>query len=208
MMFPNPRLQISAAEDWSDFFRGVDAAGAALIVDAPDEHLLSLLWPVRPQRDEIVAFMRERRLSVFAEPRAMWQGRLLSEIFPRISTDRCIGNVERSLSLGAAPAEGPWRVEGWAWDASTNQAFDYLIIVEPTGRVIGMARGGFRHGYFPGLFTDSQFALPPHTRFRASEWLGYVRQPVKSGWAVYGLLSHTGQVCIVRDDDGRQDLRR
>jgi hypothetical protein len=199
LMFLNPQRQESAAEDWADFFRGADAVGAAFLVDAPDEKLLSLLWPIKPERDEIVTFMRQGRLSVFAERRAAWQGRQVSGLFPLARTDRCIGGIERSLPLTDQPAEGPWRIEGWSWNASNNREFDYLLIANPAGLVVGMARGGFRHRYFPGFFTDAPPAWVPHMRFHASEWLGYVRQSAKTPWIVYGILPHMDGVCIVRD---------
>jgi hypothetical protein len=199
LMFLNPRVQESAYEDWSDLFRGADAVGAALIVDAPDEKLLSVLWPLKPQRDDIVAFLRRERLAVFAEPRAAWQGRRVSELFPPAGPDRCIGGVERELPLNESAADGSWRVEGWAWDTSTNRGLEYLLIADPAGSVVGIARGGFRHRYFPGFFTDTPAVPVYHVRFPASEWLGYVRQPVKSRWTVYGLRPRMDRICMIED---------
>jgi hypothetical protein len=197
LMFLHIPIQKNTAADWSDFIRGTDAVGAALIVGAPDEALLSVLWPPKSQRDEIVAFLRQRHLAVFAEPRAAWQGRHISELFPPPNSERCIGAIERTLPLNDPAAEGAWRVEGWAWDTSTNRGFEYLLIADPAGLVTGIARGGFRHRYFPGFFTD----IPPvplnHLRFHASEWLGYVRQPAKTRWTVYGLLPPMDKICIV-----------
>jgi hypothetical protein len=145
----------------------VDAVGAAFIVDAPDEKLLSILWPIKPQREKIVAFMREKHLGIFAEPRSVWPGRYVPELFPVLSSDQCIGSIERILPLEDSPAQAAWRVEGWAWNSTTNREIDYLLIANPAGVVVGMARGGFRHGYFPGLFVDSPPApLPYHTAFK------------------------------------------
>ena len=199
IMFPERRLLISAGEDWSDFFRGIDAVGAAFIVEAPDEKLLSILWPIKPQREEIVTFMRKKHLGVFAEPRSAWLGRYVLELFPVASADRCIGFIERILPLADdSPARATWRIEGWAWNTTTDRGIDYLLIANPVGLVVGLARGGFRHGYFPGLFVDSPPApLPDHTRFKTSEWLGYVGQPARSDWTVYGLAGRMDQVCVV-----------
>jgi hypothetical protein len=199
LMFLHPRMQQSAAEDWSDFVRGADAVGAALIVDAPDEKLLSVLWPLKPQRDDIVAFLRREHLAFLAEPRAAWPGRHVSELFPPAGPDRCIGGIERTLALKDSAADGPWRLEGWAWDTSANRGLDYLLIVEPAGLVVGIARGGFRHRYFPGLFTDIPVAPVYHMLFPASEWLGYVSQPVRSHWTVYGLMPQMDRICMIED---------
>ena len=198
LMFLHPRMQKHTAEDWSDFFRGADAVGAALIVNAPDEKLLSVLWPLKPQREDIVAFLRQEHLAVFAEPRAAWQGRRVSEFF-RPAGDRCIGGIERTLALDDSATGESWRIEGWAWDVSTNRDFDYLVIAEPTGLVVGVARGGFRHRYFPGFFTDIPVAPVHHMRFPASEWLGYVSQPVRSHWTAYGLLPQMDRICMIED---------
>ncbi len=174
LMFLNPQRQISAAEDWPDFLRGIDAMGAAFILGVPDEKLLSILWPIHSQRDQIVEFLRQRRMAMFDEPRASWPGRNVSELFSRSGVGRCIGATER---VSALPDEQSWRVEGWAWDNSKNREIDYVLIADPAGQVVGIARGGFRHGYFPGFFTESAVSPIYHMRFRASEWLGYARQP-------------------------------
>jgi hypothetical protein len=199
LMFLHPRMQENTAEDWAGFIRETDAVGAALILDAPDEKLLSVLWPVKPQRDDIVAFLRRDHLAFFAEPRAAWQGRRVSELFPSAAPDRCIGGIERTLTLEDSAAGGAWRVEGWAWDTSANRGFDYLLIAEPAGLVVGIARGGLRHRYFPGFFTDIPVVPVYHLRFPFSEWLGYARQPAKSRWTVYGLLPQMDRICKIED---------
>jgi hypothetical protein len=200
LMFLNPQRQFSAALDWPEFFRGVDAVGGALVAGVPDEQFLSILWPVDAERDAIVSFLHERRLSVFGEPRATWFGRRVSELFPTASADRCIGDVEKIHPVKAVPAEASWRVEGWAWNVSANGAFEYLLISDPEGTAVGLARGGFRHRYFPGFFTEDQSALPLHVRFNASEWLGYVRQSVRSPWTVYGLQPRSNKVCMIQTE--------
>jgi hypothetical protein len=204
LMFLHPRLQKHTAEDWSDFFRGTDAVGAAFILDAPDEALLSILWPQKPQRDSMVAFLRQRHWAVFAQPRAAWPGRPTAEVFPGAAAVQktgatCIGGIEKALSLGGVAEGGSWRIEGWAWDTSANRGFDDILIADPKGLVVGMARGGFRHRYFPGFFTDIPVVPVPHMRFPASEWLGYVRQPVKTPWTVYGIAPHADRICIIEE---------
>jgi hypothetical protein len=201
LMFLHFATQKDMAADWADFIRGTDAMGAALVVDAPDEKLLSVLWapePGQPQRGEIAAFLRQERLAFFAEPRAAWHGRRVAELF-RLAGDRCTGGIERTLALTNAAAEEWWRVEGWGWDIASNRGFDYLLIAEPTGVVAGMARGGFRHRYIPGFFTDIAAAPAHQMRFPASEWLGYVRQAVKSRWTVYGVLPEMNRICMIED---------
>ena len=194
----------SAAEDWPDFFRGVDAAGAAFVVGVPDKEFLSILWPVERERDEMVGFLRQAHLSVFAEPRAAWQGRRVTELFQPEYAE-CIGSIERRLPVQDSSAGLSWRVGGWAWNVSANRGFDYLVIADPATMVVGMARGGFRHGYFPGFFTEDQSVLVRHMRYRGSEWLGYVRQALKTSWTVYGLEAHSNQICVIKEIADRSD---
>jgi hypothetical protein len=66
--------------------------------------------------------------------------------------------------------------------------------------VIGLARGGLRHGYIPGFFVEAQ-PPPPHARFRGSEWLGYVRKGIDTPWAevgLYGVFRSEGNVCSIK----------
>jgi hypothetical protein len=198
LMFFNPQRQEHEAEEWYDVFRGADAVGAALIEDAPDEQLLSLLWPAKSQREEIIEFLRQLHLAVLAEPRAAWPGRRISELFPRV-TDRCIGSVERALPLKDSAPETSWRVEGWAWDNSANRELDYLLIADPAGMVVGIARGGLHHRHVPGFFFDTPVVPVDHMRYPASEWLGYVHQPARSLWTVYGLLAPMNRLCVITD---------
>jgi hypothetical protein len=208
IMFPAHRLVISAAEDWSGFFRGVDAVGAAFIVDAPDEKLLSILWPIKPQREQIVAFMRHEHIGIFAEGRSSWPGRNVRELFPVLSSDQCIGSIEQHLFLQNSSGYETWRLQGWGWNSTANREIDYLLVTDPAGLIVGIARGGLRHGYFPGFFVDTPAApLPYHTRLGTSEWLGYVRQSARSAWTLYGLVNHrVDQVCLVGSHE-QEDVR-
>jgi len=187
LMFANPRRQFVAADDWADFFRGADAVGAAFLLNAPDEQLLSILWPSKAERDERVEFLRQRHAAFFAEPRATWPGGQIAELFPPVDAGHCIGGIERVTG---------WRVEGWAWDTQASRPPDDVLITDPAGRITGLARGGFRHGYFPGFFTDPQPARVPHTRLYRSEWLGYAQPADRRQWTLYAVRGG-GRVCRI-----------
>jgi hypothetical protein len=190
LMFVSLQRQLSAADDWADFFLGADAVGGALILDAPDAAILSVLWPAPAERAERTRFLREQGLAMFHEPRASWPGRRVAELFP-LSSDRCSGAVEKTLALDGAS----WRVLGWAWDLDTSNPPDDVLIADSNDVVVGLARGGLRHGYMPGLLLDPQPA-PPHARFRRSEWLGYSRQA--GDVRLYGVLRAAGKVCSIK----------
>ena len=190
LMFVSCQRQLVEADDWADFFLGADAAGGALILDAPDEPILSVLWPAPAERAERVRFLRAQGLAMFHEPRAAWPGRRVTEIFPA-SSDRCSGAVEKTIALDGAS----WRLEGWAWDLDTSAPPDDVLMADSNDVVIGLARGGLRHGYIPGLLFDPQPA-PPHARFRRSEWLGYAR--AGGDMKLYGVLRAAGKVCSIK----------
>ena len=195
LMFGDVKVQLIEAEDWADFFLAADAAGSAFLLDAPDEQLLSVLWISKPERDERVQFMRQHRLAMFHEPRATWPGKRVSDLFSP-SPDRCEGAIEKMVDLDGSS----WRVTGWAWDTSASRPPDDILLTDATGRIIGLARGGLRHGYIPVFLVEPQ-PQPAHSRFRHSEWLGYVRKPADVSWAdlgLYGLFKREGKVCAIQ----------
>jgi len=196
LLFPHPKRQRDLAEDWADFFRGADAVGAAILLDAPDEGLLRNLFAVKAERDESVAFLRRRHIGVFAEARAQWPGKRLSEAFRVIAETPCTGAIEKATPLTASDSAA-WRVEGWAVDSELKRAPDDLVITDPTGEIVGLGRGGFRHRYFPGFFTDTESPLVLHAGLRRSEWLGYVRESASKPWTVYGVWPREGRICQV-----------
>jgi hypothetical protein len=195
MMFGHMRLQLIKAEDWADFFRGVDITGSALLLDASDDQYLSVLWPRKAERDDLTEFLRGRRLAMFREPRATWFRRRLSDLFQPAEGNRCIGAIEKTT-----PLNGCWRVEGWAWDTRSGTSPDDILLVDSSGQIVGLGGGGLRHGYLPGFPIDPHPAVNSHARFRHSEWFGYVRQETGTAWpqvTVYGTVAGGRNVCRI-----------
>jgi hypothetical protein len=199
LMFASMQRQLIEADDWADFFLGTDALGSAFFVNAGDEQLLSILWPAKAEREERVEFMRQHSLALFHEPRATWMGKRVSDLFPT-SANECAGAIEKTLSLDGSS----WRVLGWAWDPHTSTSPDDILLADASGRIIGLGRGGLRHGYIPGLILDPGPVPPSHARFRRSEWLGYVRRDVRQNgdisWTqmrLYGVFRSEGKVCAI-----------
>ncbi|HEX6896309.1 MAG TPA: hypothetical protein VF146_13615 [Bryobacteraceae bacterium] len=195
LIFAEPRRQLNAAEDWADFFVGVDAAGLAMLLNIPDEPILSKLWPIAPERSASVDFLRQRHLALFSDGRAAWAGRKVGEIFRGPAAPACLGGIEQVQLV----ANGSWRLQGWALDERGQTPRD-LIFADRDGQIVGIARGGFRHNYFPGLIVEplSPPASLQHQSARHSEWLGYVRQPGRAGPDVtlYGVLARN-RICLV-----------
>ena len=195
LMFANLARQLTAAEDSADVFRGADAVGSALLLDAPDEQLLSVLWPLKQERDERTLFLRQRGLAMFHEPRATWLGKRVSDVFPPAGYG-CTGALEKTVSLNGSS----WRVSGWAWDDRAARPPDDILLAGATGHIIGLARGGLRHGYFPGFLVEPEAVLPWHARFRRSEWLGYVRfegDLQRAQVSLYGWFRNEGKLCAI-----------
>ncbi len=186
LMFAHPLGSLTAAEDWSDFFRGADAIGSALLLDVHDDQMLARLLDAPQTRNDIVAFMRRRRIGPFAEPRASWPGSQIGDLFRIHPAGECRGGVEFVEPVAGADSGG-WRIEGWAVNRSSGRPLADLIVADSSGRVAGMARGGFRHRYIPGLLTDATSPLI-HAGVRNSEWLGYLRSAGSRPWTVYGVL--------------------
>ena len=195
-MFWTARQQLVMAEDWADYFRATDALGAAFLLDAPDEEMLSHIWPARIEREERVAFLREKGLAMFHELRASWMGKSVADLFAPLGSGRCIGGIEKTTVL-----QGFARVQGWAWDLQSGSSPDYILLTDAAGRIIGQARGGMRHGYIPGLLIENGSVPRSHAAFHHSEWLGYVLRAGNSSLDHIGLLgvfANQGEVCAVR----------
>ncbi len=82
LMLTSVQRQLIEADDWADFFLGTDALGSAFFVNAPDEQLLSILWPAKAEREERVEFLRQHSLALFHEPRATWIGKQVFDPVP------------------------------------------------------------------------------------------------------------------------------
>jgi hypothetical protein len=198
LMFGGRARQYVAAEDWSDFFVGLDAVGQAFLLDVRDPQLMPILWPEQGELETYVAFLRQRRLAFFSDPRASWPGKSIAEIFSGSLANECSGAIEKSERIGP---NGGWRVQGWAVDLKRGTAPKHIVFTDTAGRIIGLARGGFRHNYFPGLMVQPASAplAPLHAKSQRSEWLGYLRSAgnsEKPDVKIYGVLSNT-TVCAV-----------
>lgn len=193
VMFLPPMRLLEEADDWADVFRTADAAGAALLLDAPDEPLLAGLYSASGSRAEAAAFMRARRMGVFGEPRANLVGKRISEVWRGMSAATCTGALEFADPL---PASRPraWRIEGWAAGPDSGHAPEDFLVTTADGEIVGLARGGLRHRYFPGFFSDAT-APVFHAGLRRAEWLGYVREPAPKPWTLWGVVSD--RVCRV-----------
>lgn len=192
LMFLRPGHLLDRIDGWADFFRGADAVGASILVDSPDDQWLGYLLDSKSTRDECVAFLRSRGMGIFAEQRARWPGNNSRALFGEYRDTRCDGAVEFVNRLNS----GGWRVEGWAAERESGRVPDDLVIANGDNRIVGLARGGLRHRFFPGFFTDAASRGVRHDGLRRSEWLGYIREDT-GPWTVYGLWPADQRICRV-----------
>jgi len=199
LMFARVKAELVQAEDWADFFREADGLGAAILLDVPDEQLLSRLWPNAAERNQWIGFLRQDKLSAFAEPRSAWFGQRLTDHFSIASPDRCRGSVEASTPIPSDRFRA-WRLEGWAWDAQRGQEPADIIFADESGRIVGSGRGQLRHGYNPGISLNTPLPQPTaeHAAHRRSEWIGYARVDDPSANAklqAFAVLAGGREVC-------------
>ena len=200
-MFARVKAELVQAEDWADFFREADALGAAILLDVPDEQLLSRLWPNAPERNQLIGFLRQEKLSAFAEPRAGWFGQHLTDRFHIASPERCRGSVEAATPISSDRFHA-WRFEGWAWDVQSARGPADIVFADESGRIVGSGRGQLRHGYYPGMPLTT--ALPPpsaeHASHRRSEWIGYARMDDSNAGGkiqTFAVLDGGREVCAI-----------
>lgn len=118
--------------------RSGNAASLAVLtgVNDPDTVRAVFPWPEFAWRN--VAYLREHRLSVFADPVLSHLDAPFASIYG-VSSRRCWAAIDRVKDFNA---DGQRRLEGWAWDPRRRRGPGTLIFVSG-GRIVGFAEGGF-----------------------------------------------------------------
>jgi hypothetical protein len=93
----------------------LNAAAAALLTGVNDTTQLQLAYFQPDSILEVLPYMREQRLSVFAGPLASQLGTPLNSLFHVVSSDECTGAVQSLAVIGSGESQG-LRITGWAWD--------------------------------------------------------------------------------------------
>jgi hypothetical protein len=161
-------------------------------MNAPDDELLARLWPVPNELAERVAYLRDKHLALFDEPRASWIGRNIRDIFPAATSERCVGEIEKTKPSGDFA-----RAQGWAWAPGPGESPDYILFTDAGGRIIGHGRGGLRHGYIPGLLVELATVPSSHAKLSHSEWLAYFAGTDTARVRLYGAFPARNRVCVV-----------
>jgi len=177
------------AEQIASFAEEVRAANLALLFGVSDRrdyvHLLTFsdrkLGLDSAARHR--AFLNERGLGVFSDPRGRLMGRVLDEVFPSADPEMCRGEAVRAdrVPTRSGPA---LRLEGWAWDVAAGRAPAYLFATDARGSIVGL-----------GTPLRRRLGLPGRREDERPEWRGYARVQGDS-FDVWALLE-SGEVCRI-----------
>jgi len=112
------------AREWGSISQAFDAIGSGFLVGVTDEEYMSRIIAAPEFRERMVVYMREHRLSVFAEPRAGWLGHAAP-------ASTCHGHITAVVPLDS----GGYRVRGMV---DARGRLDVLLVDH--GIVRGLAR--------------------------------------------------------------------
>lgn len=164
--------QLWESKDWLAYYRKMDAAASGFLVGASDREYMSEMYPDQPLIDHWVPYLREHRLSVFADRRATWMGVGIQQLFPAAMSADCRGRVDEVAPSGSATQRMLGYISGHG--VSLTRKTDILVAGE-SGQIVGIgrtmatgdARGGVKFlGYSGGADPRSvtAYALMPEGR--------------------------------------------
>ena len=120
----------------------LNAAAMSLATNVPDSQQLKLAFWNLDYLLTLRPYMRQERLSVFAEPDSSLLGKPLESAFALISSNECMGEVESTVPMpGVAEGLAPLRITGWAWDYNHPQP-PSGIVATTDGVITGLAAVG------------------------------------------------------------------
>ncbi|MGA2370659.1 MAG: hypothetical protein ACLPPV_05335 [Candidatus Korobacteraceae bacterium] len=116
----------------------LNAAGAALMTGVHDPSQFYYAAVDLRHIAEDVSYLRQRRLSVFAEPAYTQLGKPLLAGFRQSPGEDCIGAWQSVTPLQEGNGV---RISGWAWDPEQRKAPSYIVVVRD-GTIIGLGAIG------------------------------------------------------------------
>ncbi len=147
---------------WADGFRLGEVAVAAGVADAV---AWGRVYHTPRAAFASVDYLRDRHLSVFSEEWTHWPGLQLASRFsidPR-PEESCQGRIESAAPVQSELKPG-WHLSGWAWDLKARRPAEFVILGDDTGKVAGVALGGF-----------SKLSAGPSSPYSGAGWHGYVK---------------------------------
>jgi hypothetical protein len=145
----------------------LNVAAIALMTGTPDRAQLQLIYPDPDYLWQLVPYMREKRLSIFAPSASPQLGERLDSVFHLASPEECVGAVQsvETVGGGSSPA---LKITGWAWDRK-RQRSPAEIVAAAEGVIVGLgAMGDWR----PTLRVTH-----PYLKTSFVGFAGYVQKP-------------------------------
>jgi hypothetical protein len=179
--------QVGEAKNWHAYYKELDVAATALILDVHDgdNAVLERIYPDGTLRQQIRDWLQRDELSVFHEQRAHLMGLQISQPPIQVEEGRCQGAWESSV----AAAGNAHRVSGWVWDVRKKKPPSDLVFIDASGKAVGIARSGLRRPDLKGKVAAAYLD--------DNGWQGYVTVPNTGAVEVYGVLPEKGHYCHV-----------
>ena len=125
--------------EWATVSQGFDAIASGFFLPVSDQEYMSRIFPVEDLRTSLAGYMRDRRLGVFAEPRADWLGKNIAALAPPRAGHACQAAVRENQPLGGSPPV--YRIVGslTVGRRAPSRSLDVLM-TDSQGVVTGLAR--------------------------------------------------------------------
>ncbi len=129
--------------EWATVSQGFDAIASGFFIPVSDQEFMSRIFEPEDLRTRLAGYMRQERLSVFAEPRARWLGTNIAAIAPARPSGVCHAVIRVAAPM-AAPLNGrppAYRIIGKLTvdGRSPGQWLD-ILMTDENGTVTGLAR--------------------------------------------------------------------
>jgi hypothetical protein len=116
------------------------AAAAALLSGVYDQEQIARAFYLPENVRDVVSYMREHRLSIFAEDNRPKLGTPMDAWTRVAAQGQCRAVVQSVTSVGSGDGSG-LRITGWAWDLKRHGPPSYIVVVAD-GRVVGVGAMG------------------------------------------------------------------
>jgi hypothetical protein len=166
--------QLAVSMAWLEFHRTLDVAGAGMIMGATDPEYLFELMPEQKSLDYYRPYMKQHRLSFFADDRASWPGRELKTVFGD-PIGGCRGSIDRTVPAG----DGKFRLEGFADGPGVKFPHErQIVLTDAAGRINGLGNtlavsekrgGGDFVAYADGTAAEAYLITPAGKACRVNE---------------------------------------
>ena len=118
----------------------LNVAAIALMTDTQDRAQLQLIYPDPDYLWQLLPYMREKRLSIFAPNAGPQLGERLDSVFRLASPEECVGAVQSVETVGDGSSQA-LKITGWAWDRK-QQRPPAQIVAAAEGVIVGLGAMG------------------------------------------------------------------